>query len=175
MDNFTSPRISNAYYKDLDNNFGQFMGSWIYTNGNTSFKIVIQKKEMTRSGRGYFEDMLIGGYQYIKNGVEKVNTFSNLNTDFSDPWDYNIVGKSMQPGKTANPLCNDCAITDKKVVRLYLTDPLNHLDAELYLRYMGNNQMNIYLRQRMIIVPPGTTMATYIMTVPTGAYTMNRQ
>lgn len=169
------PKTQNAYYKDVENNLSQFTGSWIYTDGNTSFKIVIQKREMALIPAGYYEDVLVGEYQYIKQGVEKVNTLSRLNTQLTDPWDYNIVGNSMRQGKTANPLCNDCADNDKKVGRLYFVDPITHLDAELFLRYIGNNQMKIYIRQKMIIVTPGNGVTTYIMTVPTGAYTMTRQ
>ncbi|MFN4313275.1 MAG: DUF6705 family protein [Chitinophagaceae bacterium] len=46
-------------------------------NTNTSFKIVLVKKVQQYNGECY-EDLIIGEYQYIVNGVEKVNTLSKL-------------------------------------------------------------------------------------------------
>lgn len=168
------PKTRNAYYKDVDNYLSQFTGTWAYNNGNTTLKIVIQKKSMKLMPGGYFEDRLIGEYRYVKDGVEKVNTLPNLDVDYEDPYKHRIVGNLML-GKMGNPLCFDCSDTDRKVVRLYFVDPITHLDAELYLRYIGNNQLKIYIRQKMILVTPDSGITTYIMTVPTGAYTMTRQ
>ncbi len=35
--------ITGAYYKDLYNDFDNFVGTWIYTNGSTSLTITLQK------------------------------------------------------------------------------------------------------------------------------------
>lgn len=76
-----------TYYKDVDNKFDKWVGTWQYENGNTLFKIVITKivkayvPANTYDGRpGYcYLDMLIGGYYYKENGVIKTNhlTFTN--------------------------------------------------------------------------------------------------
>lgn len=168
------PKTRNAYYKDVDNYLSQFAGTWAYNNGNTTLKIVIQKKEMKLMPGGFFEDMLIGEYRYIKDGVEKVSTLPNLDVDFPDPYGHRIVGNLMQ-GKMGNPLCFDCSDTDRKVVRLYFYDPITKLNAELYLRYLGNNQMRIFIRQKMILSTPEHPVTNTIMTVPTGEYIMTRQ
>lgn len=34
----------NAYYKDLDNELNAFVGTWLYTNGNTSWKMELKKR-----------------------------------------------------------------------------------------------------------------------------------
>ena len=34
----------NYYLKDVDNDFNKFIGVWKYTNGNTSFTIVLDKE-----------------------------------------------------------------------------------------------------------------------------------
>ena len=33
--------VTNTYYKDINNFMNPFVGTWIYINGNTSFKIVL--------------------------------------------------------------------------------------------------------------------------------------
>src|SRR5690606_10043709 len=80
-----------AYYKDLNNVLNDFEGTWLYTNGGTSLRIVLVKKEAQyRTDRGYYEDLMVVEYQYIENGVETINTFSNLNQNLGDS--HNILG-----------------------------------------------------------------------------------
>lgn len=169
------PKMQNAYYKDIGNYLEQFAGTWVYTDGSTSFKIVIQKKTMVRVTPKHYEDVLIGEYQYIKDGVEKVNTLQNLVYGLPNLLEHSIIGNFMCRSKYGNPLCNDCNHNDKKVANLYFVDPITKLDAELYLRYTGNNQMRIFIRQKMILSTPEHPVTNIIMTVPTGEYIMTRQ
>jgi hypothetical protein len=76
-----------VYFKDTDNKFGQWVGTWQYTNGNTVFKIVIQKiigkyipKGTFNSPINCYMDILVGGYYYKENGVVKTNhlTYTNV-------------------------------------------------------------------------------------------------
>lgn len=70
----------NSYYKDLNNVLNTFEGTWLYTNGNTSLKIVLVKLEMCYGyNSGFYQDLMVGGYQYIEDGVEKINTLSDAN------------------------------------------------------------------------------------------------
>ena len=67
-----------AYFKDVDNRYAQWVGTWQYQNGNTLFKIVIEKVEGVYFplNSGHFinpitcyVDLLIGKYYYEVNGV----------------------------------------------------------------------------------------------------------
>lgn len=71
---------TDAYFKDTDNKFDQWVGTWQYTNGSTVFKIVIQKvigkyipKGTFNSPINCYMDILEGGYYYAENGVVKTN------------------------------------------------------------------------------------------------------
>jgi len=66
----------NAYVKDIDGKLNPFIGTWKWVNGNSEFTVVFVKKEMyDASGLNPFkEDTVLGGYRYIENGVEIVNT-----------------------------------------------------------------------------------------------------
>jgi len=86
------------YYKDINNVLNPFVGTYLYTNGTTSFKIILQKKENSSFNNYYYEDMLIGGYQYIENGIEKVNTLSNLNNNHSNGVLYDIHANNIMTG-----------------------------------------------------------------------------
>ncbi|MGG5485649.1 DUF6705 family protein [Gaetbulibacter sp. PBL-D1] len=89
---------ANAYYKDINNVLDTFVGTWIYTNDNTSFKIVLRKKPMYFNNVCY-EDIIVGEYQFIENGVEKVNTLTNLNDTSIGAYDHHLGG---------NLIYNDC-------------------------------------------------------------------
>ena len=75
------------YFKDTDNKFNQWAGTWLYTNGNTTFKIELQKVEGVFIPKGKmnigidcYMDLLIGGYFYQENGIIKTNQliYTNL-------------------------------------------------------------------------------------------------
>lgn len=84
----------NVYYKDLYNDLDTFVGTWMYTNGNTSLTITLQKK-IRASRRNFFEDMLIGGYKYVVNGTTVVNTLPLLNNNYTNPIYYSLHGSCI--------------------------------------------------------------------------------
>jgi hypothetical protein len=82
--------VQGAYYKDLDNVFDKFVGSWKYTNGSTSLIITFKKKTIFYNiYDDYYEDILVGEYKYIENGIEIVNTLPNLTINYSNQ--FNII------------------------------------------------------------------------------------
>ena len=82
--------INGAYYKDTNNDFDKFVGTWKYTNGITSLTITLQKKaqyhKFHSNGDNYYLDVMVGEYKYIENGVEKINTLPFLSQNFDDPY-----------------------------------------------------------------------------------------
>lgn len=117
-------KITNAYYKNVNNFQNQYEGTWLYTNGSTSLKITLVKKPMFYNADPldkYYEDLLIGEYQYIENGVEKVNTLANLNTNHSDYLDYNLYSAGRVK-KYVTAVCYECAENEFRI-QLYLNEP----------------------------------------------------
>ena len=88
IDELGRNNLNNAYYKDLNNELNPFEGTWLYANGNTSLKIVLVKKPMYFNGK-YYEDLIIGEYQYIENGVEKIIEIK-LSDEEKKQFDYSI-------------------------------------------------------------------------------------
>lgn len=84
-------RTPNTYYKDIDNRLDTFEGTWIYDNGTDYIKIVLIKKIKVSVG-DYFEDILIGEFQYKHNGIEKINTLHNLNATLVNIMLHGIYG-----------------------------------------------------------------------------------
>jgi hypothetical protein len=148
-ENSTYGREQGAYYKDINNVHNQYVGTWLYTSGNTSLKIVFRKRTMVLQpsyDNSYYTDFLVGEYQYIENGVEKINTLSNLYEEYSDSWDYNICARFLRH-KSAHPKCVEC-ITGEKTLGLIFNEPSRrHLEGERYefaiRRFTENNQTKL--------------------------------
>lgn len=88
--------IENAYYKDTNNLLDPFVGTWIFDDGTQYLKIVFEKRTMIYNGK-YYEDLLIGEFQYKENNVELTNTLSKL-TDPALPnvYHHSIDGNYIQ-------------------------------------------------------------------------------
>jgi hypothetical protein len=102
------------YVKDMNFHLNPFQGTYLYTNGNTSLKIVLVKKERQYNGR-YYEDLIIGEYQYIENGIEKVNTLNQINTVYNDQRSHNIDGNWIVDNNFRMWRCPTCAVNEKRL------------------------------------------------------------
>ena len=136
-----------AYYKDQNNLLDPFVGTYLYTNGNTSLKIVLQKKTMsTPANNRYYEDLIIGEYQYIKNGVQLANTLGRLNVNKTNGWKYSINGNSIM---TNASLCRDCG-PNEKALKLSFVDDITDNYALIFLirRVVENGKPAIKINLR---------------------------
>lgn len=119
------------YYKDLFNVLDPFVGTYLYTNGNNSFEVILQKKEYANYNNYYHEDILIGAYRIVKDGIEVTNNLSTINEVYSDGWDYLIHGNNILTGNTLR--CTDCGVNEKWV-RGLIKDPVSDSHDHLFIR-----------------------------------------
>lgn len=140
---------NNIYYKDLNNEFNKYEGTWRYENGNTSFTIILEKKEMVYydSSKKY-TDNLNGEYKYIENGYTIINTLPLLTQNPNDTDNRNIGGGYII-NNDQSLVCDDCTSGEKRV-ELYFNDPeLDYLDPSLVLQMI--QEENTLLDQEGII------------------------
>ena len=173
IDNWDGESQENAYYKDVNNFFDVFEGTWLYTNGDTSFKIIIVKKTMLYTGK-FYTDYVIGEYQYIENGVEKINTLANL----SQSTKHGIWGSSMLKS-TSRIRCDDCPVNERRI-QLILSDRTRGLSGRLILKkILVNGQPALEGALRGNSVPGGIDVDNppqYTeLTVPTGTFIFIKQ
>ncbi|WP_054850771.1 DUF6705 family protein [Olleya sp. ITB9] len=137
---FSSDVPVNAYYKDANNILNNFEGTWLYTNGNNSLKIILVKSTQHFNGK-YYEDLLIGGYQYIENGVEKINTLTDAdNLNLGD--NASIEGNNIYNNCKYSPV-DDC-VDGEKNLHLSIKDvPLEgHIgDLRLFKRTINGQEV----------------------------------
>jgi hypothetical protein len=114
-------------YKDSDNRFNLFEGSWKFTSGSTSLEIRFSKKQnmiSQESNVNYSFDALVGEYKYVENGSLKINTLQNLNIDTNNAYDYNLVATHYR--KYGDLTCNNCGPGNTYVEARYVQPNCNH-------------------------------------------------
>ena len=125
----TNEIIVNQYYKDVDNDYNPYVGTWKWESGNNSLTIIFNKVVYNNNGHGDFSDLLVGEYQYIENGVELVNTFPLIEpigipniVNQEDPWENNIVSIRIADTHKGIPPCPECAPNTRFII-LEISDP----------------------------------------------------
>ena len=137
IENISSPRVSGAYYKDINNLLDPYVGTWVYSSPTDTLKIKLRKVIRAPFINNSFEDLIVGEYQYIKNGVEKINTLSNFSTNYPMQRAHKIDGNNILENHNI-PKCNYCNPNEKRL-RLILVEPLSQWGADLNLRLIDVN------------------------------------
>jgi hypothetical protein len=111
----------NFYLKDTNNLLNPFVGTWIYTNGNDSITMVLKKKEHFQFTYGNeYEDLLYGGYRYVQNGVEIINTIPQIDDpNITNFYEYSIEGNRFPNHSLFD---NDPNVTGN-VIDIYMSEP----------------------------------------------------
>ncbi|HET8809140.1 MAG TPA: DUF6705 family protein [Flavobacteriaceae bacterium] len=175
LDDWNGMPEENHYYKDVDNYLDPFVGTWVYTNGNTSLKIVLEKKVMAANPY-YYEDLLVGEYRYVENGVEKINTLPTLTTIYGNQRSHNIVGNTVI-SKHQKPECGNCTPGEKRV-NLGFSDPIHQLSGELILQRItvnGQPALKAYKRTTIYFISMDEKSPYSYMLVPSGEYILMKQ
>ena len=167
-----------TYIKDINNEMDKYIGTWQYTHGKDTLIVILEKKIQVYNGE-YYEDFLNGGYRYVSNGVEVVNTLPVLN----DPANVNGDNSDIQGGLIISndmyPICNDCSPNERRF-KLYFSDPeRNYLSLSLVLRYLPQSfgtpeKMTATLIDNDSVMIPDENSPT-VPRVPYGEYLMVKQ
>ncbi len=169
--------VDGAYLKDVNNELDKFVGTWLYTNGNTSLTITFQKKVQVQSR--FYSDILVGEYKYIENGIEKINTLPNFDNqdNLESLYEHNLTS-SFVILKREFPGCSNCEITEKRI-KVSFNDPspnLQHLDGmAMGLRYINDltPKMQIdFAKKGTSLIPDGASQEPNL---PFGRYLLVKQ
>src|SRR5690554_1026557 len=154
LEEWNGIEVQGTYYKDTNNVYNQFEGEWLWQSGNNSLRIILQKKEQVSQqifGVSYYEDMLVGEYQYIENGVEKINTLANINSQHNNISNSIILTTPFFMG------CDDCLPTERRVYFSF-SDPLADLSGFIVFKKMvvnGQQALRMTFRYRGKLIQEG--------------------
>jgi len=173
-------KVQGTYFKDLNNEFNKFEGTWIFTNGNTTFTLVLEKKEMVYDGSEFYFDELFGEYRYIENGVEIVNTLPLL-TQHPDNVNNRSVGGGHIIPTNLYVACDDCPPNERRVKLYFFDSERKYLSISLVLRYLQDaNHLGQEAQMTATLVSDGGSMlpeddSPTAPRVPYGEYLMVKQ
>lgn len=178
IENKNGRYIEHAYYKDVNNLLNQFEGTYLYTNGNDSLTIVFVKKTMQYNS-AFYEDLIIGEYRYVENGIEKINSLQNLTTIYPNVRMHEISGNSIRKNESKPP-CTDCAVNEKRLSASF-SDDIRNISSQLTIRKITiNGQEAIKIILRASVFPTRITgtpseFGPTDTTVPSGEYILIKQ
>jgi len=173
-----------VYYKDTDEYFNQYIGTWLYTNGTTSLKVRFKKKYFTINidDRTYFTDALIGEYEYIVNGVTIFNTLNELNINKSSQYDYNLYSSSRMPNYDAffqftmphqrlvmvydEPTNDNMPLSGSFVMHTFVENG----QTKLFVNFVNDYAMGMNWSKTNVDLTANTTQ----LTLPEGEYIFNK-
>jgi len=171
---------SDYYRKDTNNLQNPFQGTYIYTNGNTSLTIVLKK--MIKQLNGYhYEDLIIGEYKYVKNGIVVANTLSNLDIVYSNEFlKHGLAGSSVIPSNTFLWPCSQCNPSEK-VLRALIRDKVSGRRADFFMRRTtvnGQEAMQVNITNISAWIVDSNDPSTFNeppFALPKGEFTMIKQ
>jgi hypothetical protein len=174
LDTYIHEIADNSYVKDIDNELNKFIDTWIFSDGTSTFTLVLQKQIQTFND-DYYEDYMIGEYSYSINGLTIVNTIPFINNTNLN-LQRNIGGRYVVKGPDYN--CTDCLPNERRI-DLYFSDPeRKYLPNSMIIRYLidQNNPEKITatIYRRGSIVLPYENAPTSPR-VPYGTYLMEKQ
>jgi hypothetical protein len=166
-------RATDAYYKDVNNLLNNFQGTFIYSNGTTSLKIVLEKKIQQYNG-SYYEDLIIGEYQYIQNGIQKINCLSEISTVYNNQKLHNIDGNAIINNNERVWKCPLCPVGENRL-RTTIKDPTTDRYAKMIIRRVAvGSQQAIHIKICQVTTKTylqGTTPPADF-SIPIGEYTL---
>ena len=184
--------INGAYYEDINSVFNPFEGNWLYSLTNsdgtiTSIRFKVKKLEnqlyhYSVKNINYHQDVIIVGYQYIENNIEKVNTLNIVDDDIINFINCAISGNGILLPDD-KPICFNCFPLEKRVELLYFEPNSKDKYANIILRKTINTSGNevlevkIYspIQHRLINVNNPSQEPEGYFTLPFGNFVLIKQ
>ena len=125
-------KIQGAYYKDIQNLLDPFVGIYVYSNGTTYLKFEFRKKIRSSPLNNRFsEDLIVGEYQYLKNGITIADTRNKFLENYANGLKHSVATNFINTGIGIG--CQDCA-PNENYLRGGLKDCLSDRTAYFVMR-----------------------------------------
>jgi len=162
------------YSKDMNNLLNQFEGTYVYTNGNKVFTITLVKK-IKQYNSSYYEDLIIGEYQYSVNGTVIQNTMPDLNIVYNNQFiKHAIGGRSIIGNGHIRWKCPQCNPNEKRL-RARIRDVNTERLASFFMRRTVVNGQQVLQVKIDDVLPDLETANPPDFSLPLGEFTMIKQ
>lgn len=162
------------YSKDMNNLLDQFEGTYVYTNGNKIFTITLIKK-IKQYNSSYYEDLIIGEYEYSVNGTIIQNTMSNLGVVYNNQFiKHAIGGRSIIGNSHRRWKCPQCNPNERRL-RARIRDVNTERSADFFMRKTVVNGQQVLQVKIFDVLPDLETTNPPDFSLPMGEFTMIKQ
>lgn len=125
-------RNGSTYLKDTHNLYLPFVGTWKWTEGNRELTLTLIKQtkyHYTRGNYNYYDDRIVGFYNYKENGVVLASTINdNLNNEYGIKVQLNL----------------DCG---SNLYVVNFEDVLKNKDYEGWVELIADNRIKFHLKE----------------------------
>lgn len=180
-------QVENAYYKDIEGFYNQFVGTWVYADATQTIRFKFKKRERIYTedfSKPCYVDYLVGEAQYIKSGLIVLNSLNNLDSNHQDIDKYSIFSFG-KIGYHWYPRCEECPLDVERLFMSYdeATNDDFGLERNLIMRRViesGVQKLKIQFifvssRADMNKDNPDTPSTTQDFTIPFGNYTLTKE
>lgn len=165
-----------VYYKDFNNVFQTFEGTYRYAGTDFTFEMQLKKRSQSNANNYYWSDMIIGSYLY-QNPARNIDV-NYLNDMFgadalSNAMTMNIYARYIYE-YDANSFCEDCQHT--KFIMGVIKDPVSGNSAYIYLakkNLAGESGLQIWIYRHIPSSMEGET-SDHSLHIPLGNFFMNK-
>lgn len=168
------PYDTNCYEKDVNNEFGKYVGTWKYIEGDTELIFKLKKEIHYRiSEDSNYTDLLVGEYRYVENGIEKVNTLTDFDSTDITGYDHTIAGGVFTHIMPSYCIINSNNQEIKIEVSLTDTDDFN-ITGNVILRYInedGVEKLQICIQDNSVLADDENAN----IAIPDGYYELEKQ
>lgn len=166
-----------AYYKDTNNYYSPFLGTWVYYDGITRLTLVLTKREMIHSNfnGGFYTDMVVGEYKYEVNGTVLINTINNIN---NIGYRVNSISGINLIKPFQYPPCTDCDVNEKRLNLVFKNINATYLNSYIVIRkkvIAGVNYLEIHKFSRDSFQPGNEFTDEEPIVVPGGTYLLKQE
>lgn len=167
-------RPTGYYRKDINNVLDQFEGTYVYINGNKVFTITLVKK-IKQYNSSYYQDLIIGEYQYSVNGTVIQDTMPNLNVVYNNQYIKHAIGGDYTlSNNNRRWKCPQCYPNERRL-SAKITDMSTERSADFLMRKTIINGQQVLQVKIFDVLPDFENINSPDFSLPMGEFTMIKQ
>ena len=166
--------VTDAYYKDMDNDLDRYIGTWrININSNSFFEITFIKSFYNSLKQKMKYDTLIGEAKFVENNTLRYDTTSNVTNIYSNhaimAWGINDTVFGMYQFEC--PLC----LSNEKYILGTFKDPLrNLLPGKISMKHFTENGVEKIKIKLLIVGSIADDISYDDFLLPSGEYILTK-
>jgi hypothetical protein len=166
--------VTDAYYKDMDNDLDRYIGTWrINLNSNSFFEITFIKSFYNSLKQKMKYDTLIGEVKFVENNTLRYDTTSNVTNIYANHaiMAWGIFDTVFGMYQFECPLC----LSNEKYIQGYFEDPIrNLLPGDISMKHFTENGVEKIKIKLLIVGSIADDISYNDFLLPSGEYILTK-